>query len=519
MNTLIIGIGNLGFETAKKINSKNDKIFLVSRSLPEYARGMINNRTIFHLQGDATSYSSMSNILKLIIDNHGITSIDSLIITPGLATEDTFINNIDNFISCFEFNYFAYINPLKVFTKLLKPKGGIILISATSAHHADKRLTAYPASKWALENVFSSLREELKSRQISVDVIAVKTIKNKYSKVWLQEKGVNPENVARLIYKITKAPKNKRHYFPSYYSMFRITERTFPSLLDWHHGLKGKKSRQNKHSKIQCNKVLITGAASGLGKALSEAYAMTAKEIILCDINELGLKELKNSLESNINCKVHTIVLDVTNRAQTKIELQKIESVDLLINNVGVRFQGAIEETPNDQYNLNLNINLYSHLFFISYFFNNGIPPKKIINILSTTAIRGRRFHALYSSAKAALWNCTRSLKRVYGTQIQVLEVIPSWMANTKLMENSITIEKENKIINTNSQPNKTVYFQHFAKKILRVGNITSQNAAFLIKKAEEKGSEVLFIPSIRAKMFMFCELYFPRLFNLIFKI
>ena len=50
----------------------------------------------------------------------------------------------------------------------------------------------------------------------------------------------------------------------------------------------------------------------------------------------------------------------------------------------------------------------------------------KVINILSTTAIRGRKGHGPSSSAKAALWSWTRSLRRVYGKSIQVMEIMPS---------------------------------------------------------------------------------------------
>jgi short-subunit dehydrogenase len=519
MNILIIGIGNLGFELAKMFKSNDNKLILISRSVPDYAVEFVKESNVFHIKGDATSFDEMQTIAKSNVFQE-VGDIDTMIITPGLATSKTFINDFQEFKECFEFNYFAYVCPLKSFLKHVAIGARLIMISATSAHHADKRLSGYPASKWALENIFSSLREELRPRNITVDVIAVRTIKNKYSKVWLQENGESPEKIAAYIQSVIISPKNKRHFIPRYYSMFRIVERIAPFLLDLVHGLSLGFVRCRKFKFMQSERVLITGASSGLGRALSIVYAKSAKALYLCDIDEEGLKNLKEELLSiNSSCTIHCFKVDVSDENKIKELIDEIDIIDLLINNVGVRFQGTVEDTSIEQYYKNLQLNFYSHLLFISLFFNKAIPPKKIINVLSTTAIRGRSLHALYSSAKGAMWNCSRSLRRVYGNSIQIIEAIPSGMSNTKLVENSIVTRANSvsKKIKDELKVSSTVSLQsRFG--FLKISDYSANDAATQIIKMERNGKEVLYLPPVRASLFMLLELMSSRLFFKVFK-
>lgn len=135
---------------------------------------------------------------------------------------------------------------------------------------------------------------------------------------------------------------------------------------------------------------------------------------------------------------------------------------------------------------------------------------KKVINILSTTAIRGRKNYSPYSSAKAALWSWTRSFRRIYGNKMQVMEVIPSRMINTKYDENMIRADGSK--INRKSVKGVQTKFQ-----ILKVKNWTAERAAIKIMNAERKGKETLMIPPIRAKLFVFIETISNKLFSRLF--
>lgn len=516
MKIIIIGVGNIGFEVAKLL-TKNNSILLIARNLPEHVRNFMSKHdNIFFAMGDATKLIDMERIRDSEIAKE-LGSIDLLICTPGMASDSTPLNDFEGFKDCFNLNYFAVIIPIKVFLNKMSisKSGKLILLSASSGHHADKRLSGYSSSKWALENTYLSLREELRPLNISVDVVAVRTIKNKYSKVWTQNYGENPEIIAKYIYKISQNPQNKRHFIPKRFSLIRKVERLFPQILDFKHGLRIKLVRKKGLKKSQCDIVLITGAASGLGKALAYTYSETAMVLYLCDKDFDGLVSLKNELTSRSKCKINITKVNILNDQDIINYTNGIDYVDLLINNAGVRYWSAIAETSIETFKQGFEINFFGPLLFISEFFNKKRPPQKVINILSTSAIHGRKMMSLYSSSKAALWNFTRSLRRVYGNEMQIIEVIPSFMSMTKLLENSKNTESssENKAISKkqNSSIQSKVNF-------LRVANWTAFDAAKKIHKEERRGSEIIFIPPIKARLFLVLEAISNRLFSRLFK-
>lgn len=516
MNIIIIGTGNIGFEVVKLLTNGN-KILLISRSLPDYLNTFLTDHANVHfVHGDAASEEGMNKIKESeVVKEFG--GIDLIICTPGTTSESTPLNDFEGFERCFNTNYYANLIALKVFIPLMSKNnhGKVIILSATSGHHADKRLRGYAASKWALENTYSSLREEVRPQNITVDVIAVRTIKNKYSKIWTQNYGENPENIAHFIYKLIQQPKNKRHFIPRYYWFLRVTERLFPWALNHVHGLHHKRTRKGFYKNTQNNSVLITGAASGLGKALAYTYSNTAKILYLCDIDQEGLVELRNEISKDNKCVVNIAKVNILNRQDVINYTNSIEHVDLLINNAGVRCKGSILETGTEVFQQIFNVNFFGPLLFIAQFFNKEKRPRKIINILSTTAIRGRKNMGVYSSSKAALWNFTRSFRRVYGGTCHIMEVIPSAMSMTRLLENSILTDSKEQ--SRDNIVNEKSNFQS-RLKFLKVSDWSASDAARKIQKYESQGKEIVFLPPIRAKLFLALETTSNWLFSKIFR-
>ena len=69
---------------------------------------------------------------------------------------------------------------------------------------------------------------------------------------------------------------------------------------------------------------LITGAASGLGKAFAKLYAKENDVLVLIDKNENGLNVLKEELlKNNSNLKVHLLIKDLTDITEVKRGCQK----------------------------------------------------------------------------------------------------------------------------------------------------------------------------------------------------
>ena len=85
--------------------------------------------------------------------------------------------------------------------------------------------------------------------------------------------------------------------------------------------------------------VLVTGAASGIGKETALAFARRGASLIVCDLNEAGLAETERQIRS-LGRDVFTRRVDVANpeemRGFAEAVHQRVEAVDILMNNAGV---------------------------------------------------------------------------------------------------------------------------------------------------------------------------------------
>ncbi len=100
--------------------------------------------------------------------------------------------------------------------------------------------------------------------------------------------------------------------------------------------------------------VLITGAASGIGKATAILFASKGYVVYATDKDTIKLNELKSS-----GCK--TLFLDVTDETSIKKAVSTIESetkgVDILVNNAGYSQYGALEEVTIEAYKRQYEVN------------------------------------------------------------------------------------------------------------------------------------------------------------------
>jgi short-subunit dehydrogenase len=104
--------------------------------------------------------------------------------------------------------------------------------------------------------------------------------------------------------------------------------------------------------------------------------------------------------------------------------VDRIKCIDLLINIPVQSAIGSVNDTPFEKYKQELDANFFGTLYLLAELFKKEQKPKKIINILSSLVITGGRYHSSYACTMAAFWTITRSLRRIYGNELQVMEVI-----------------------------------------------------------------------------------------------
>tara|TARA_B100001113_G_scaffold147711_1_gene121135 strand:+ start:170 stop:880 length:711 start_codon:yes stop_codon:yes gene_type:complete len=171
--------------------------------------------------------------------------------------------------------------------------------------------------------------------------------------------------------------------------------------------------------------ILITGAASGLGKAWSKKFSEEGARVFACDINEEGLTELKD-------LGIETQVIDVSSAAhvQSFVESAIIDTgkIDVLFNNAGMGFGYKLDSFPDGAFEHHVSVHLFGTVYGMRY----TLPLMqrqgygRIINTISRNAETNVEGTSAYSAAKAAIWSATRvAAKENIAHNILINMIIP----------------------------------------------------------------------------------------------
>jgi len=107
---------------------------------------------------------------------------------------------------------------------------------------------------------------------------------------------------------------------------------------------------------------IVTGAASGIGKALASALARRGATVVLADIDEAGAKAAADELAAGPPGRVSGVALDVTDAdavaALVERTAQDHGHLDLLFNNAGIGIVGQVQELTLAHWNRAIDVNL-----------------------------------------------------------------------------------------------------------------------------------------------------------------
>lgn len=167
--------------------------------------------------------------------------------------------------------------------------------------------------------------------------------------------------------------------------------------------------------RFQQRTVLITGAASGIGRAAARRFAEEGAALVLVDRNEEGLEETRAALPAGT--EVMTRALDVSdeNAVDALVETVIAERgrIHALCNNAGIAGgdYSGITETDTDTWRAILNVNLLGPVFFTRAVGRHMREQGggAIVNTASVAGIRSGAGGNAYSASKAAVINLTKT--------------------------------------------------------------------------------------------------------------
>ena len=183
-------------------------------------------------------------------------------------------------------------------------------------------------------------------------------------------------------------------------------------------------------------RALLTGAASGIGRALALELASRGTHLFLVDKNESGLGTLRAEIQERAAVEVHCCVCDLTSADEiTQSNAHILEtwgSLDILINNAGVLYYGNTAEMSIAQWNRILAVNLHAPIQFT----REWLPvlgrqsEAHLLNVASFFALVPYAKICAYQTSKFGLLGFTQSLRaELRRTSIGVTAICPGFVS------------------------------------------------------------------------------------------
>ena len=194
---------------------------------------------------------------------------------------------------------------------------------------------------------------------------------------------------------------------------------------------------------LQNRTAVVTGAGSGMGKAIALLFAKEGANVIVSDINAERVQEVVNEITGKGGAALGL----VTNMAREEDVKKMMEaamdnynSIDILVNNAGVMddftpVADVTDELWNHVLGVNLNGPFFSCRLAVQQMLKQGSGV--IVNVSSIGGLHGARAGAAYTASKHGLIGLTRNIGYMYGTKNIRCNAIAPGGVNTNIMEGS----------------------------------------------------------------------------------
>ncbi len=243
--------------------------------------------------------------------------------------------------------------------------------------------------------------------------------------------------------------------------------------------------------------VAVTGAASGIGRALAIELVAKGAKVAISDINEAGLAETAQLLAGSPG-QLSSHLVDVRDRAAVERYASEVEAqhggADVIINNAGAVARATIEAMSYEDFAFVIDVNLWGVVHGVKSFLPllRKRPEGHIVNISSINAMVPFAKNGPYNAAKYAVLGLSETLtQELFGQPIHVTCVHPGG-------------------IQTNIARSARGVTQAESDMFARVARTTPKTAAQVILRGVEQNQEQVFV-GLDAKLLGLAKRVMPR--------
>lgn len=247
----------------------------------------------------------------------------------------------------------------------------------------------------------------------------------------------------------------------------------------------------------------ITGAGSGMGRALAIQLAREGCHVAISDVDSDGLDETAECIGTGVNVSTH--VVDVANKLEVKnfasAVHQKHDKINMIFNNAGVSVTDSAEHITLEDFEWLMDINFWGVIYgtrsFLPY-----LKEQNEAHIINTSSIFGTVAFAsqsAYNASKFAVRGYTYALRQeLKDTHIRVSCVQPGGV-KTNIVKSSRFVPQDN------ASPTK----EEMVEKFERMAALTSEQAAEVILNGVRK-NKVQILVGRDAKLLAVLERLLP---------
>ncbi|MCH8219972.1 MAG: SDR family oxidoreductase [Proteobacteria bacterium] len=247
-------------------------------------------------------------------------------------------------------------------------------------------------------------------------------------------------------------------------------------------------------------RVLITGAASGLGKSLALRFAADGWRVAVCDLDEDRLSQTAEEIDRAGGTCMY-LRADVTSEQDIEQLAESVSDhwggLDVLVNNAGIAIAGRTDETSMEEWRRIFEVNFFGVLRTTQAMLPLIAQGGHIINVASFAGIAAAPGLVAYNTTKAAVISFSESLRaELVDREIGVSVACPAFF-KTRLMETS------------GAPHDKT---RAMVERVMERSKITADDVAEQVF-ASVRTRQFMLIPHVDARWYWRWKRFFPELY------